>query len=122
MKTYIDVEIADSFFEGVIQKDIEQTWDQLSVNDKERYIAMAYNEISEVVYPTIEKAQREQLRVLEVIFLSYDEFIKRKHLRMSGVRKFKHRDWEETFDEKTRAGDGAFGYDKSNTGNVILDL
>ena len=120
--TYITVAQADSFFEHVIQRDIEKPWQDLGVTEKEKYIVTSFREISEVDYASIEKAEREQLRLLELIFLDYDEFYKRKHLRMSGVKKFKNKEWEEQFDMSDRAGDGAFGSDDKVTGNAVLSL
>jgi len=120
--SYITVEQADAYFEYVIQDDVDTIWADLNQPDKERYIVSAFREIAEVDFASMDKAEREQLRVMEMLFLDYDEFMKRKHLRMAGVKKFKNKEWEESFETSDRAGDGAFGYNDSDTGNSVFSL
>jgi len=118
--SYVTLEKADSYFEFVIQPD--KKWAEQDETTKESYVVTAFREIEEGSFDSQEKAEREQLRILEMIFLAYDEFMKRKHLRMSGVKQFKNKEWEEKFDTEDRAGDGMYGSNDSKFGNAVLDL
>ena len=120
VNSYISVAQADDHFEFVIQE--TKQWAEQDSTTKEKYIVSAFREISEISFASIDKAEREQLRLLEMLFLDYDEFMKRKHLRMSGVKQFKNKEWEEKFDTSDRAGDGSFGFDNTTHGNAVIDL
>ena len=120
--SYITIAQADDHMQYVIQGDITPQWEDLVEANKEKYIVSAYREIEEVNFASQEKAEREQLRILEMLFLQYDEYMDRKYLKMAGVKKFKNKEWEETFDMSDRAGDGAFGYNETSHGNSVISL